>query len=279
MAIRIKQFSMSPQSSIHSFALPGCKVTPECFGRMTHFLRGLAGGKVILCLEGGYNVTSTSYAMTLCTKALLGDPIQHYYNPNAVCNLSAIETINNVIKTHKKYWKNLKFQLALPLENVLQEPLPSRGLDDDDAQSDSPVSDETLESPLENAMMNLTLDKRGCCDGRHCESDDEDEDERAGDIAGPSEDIYRPGCSKAVAEGGCSKNVEGRQTLVSYLSDNMQALTEGEMFAVLPVPWCPHLDNLFAIPPSVKFEQGVKCAECDEKNENWVCLHCYIVSI
>lgn len=31
--------------------------------------------------------------------------------------------------------------------------------------------------------------------------------------------------------------------------------------------------------PDVKFEQGVKCCDCEETNEVWVCLHCYVVSI
>ena len=36
----------------------GCEVTPECFGHMTKLLSGLAGGKLVLALEGGYNVIS-----------------------------------------------------------------------------------------------------------------------------------------------------------------------------------------------------------------------------
>lgn len=55
--------------------LGGCKVTPEGYGMLTHWLSALAGGKIVVCLEGGYNVNSISYAMTMCTKTLLGDPV------------------------------------------------------------------------------------------------------------------------------------------------------------------------------------------------------------
>ncbi|CAK1602419.1 unnamed protein product [Parnassius mnemosyne] len=278
--------------------LGGCKVSPECYGRMTHLLRGLAGGRIILCLEGGYNTTSISYAMTMCTKALLGDPIQYHYDPKAVCHWSAIESINNVIKTHKKYWKSLKFQLALPIENVLGEPLPSRGLVADeshhtdlqkvsklsasrplnDLSNDSSKSFNQLDSSLENDMLNLSIGKTKCSDGVHCGTDDENEDlsKLPNKIRVTEEG---PGSSKnEVDKGGSSKEVEGKKTLVDYLSENMQALIEGEMFAVVPLQWCPHLDSLFAIPPSVKFEQGVKCVDCDETKENWVCLHCYVTA-
>ncbi|KPJ10234.1 Histone deacetylase 6 [Papilio machaon] len=258
--------------------LGGCKVLPECYGRMTQMLKGLAGGKIILCLEGGYNIVSTSYAMTMCTKALLGDPIEFNYNPEEEIHWSAVETINNVIKTQKKYWKSLKFQLALPIKNVLDKPSPSRGL-----IVSTPVPQKSLSSnvtskssnglqSLESDMMNLTINK--CADGIHCGTDDEDDngtDTNAGCSKSSGE-----GSSKTVSDKG-NKESE-KQTLVDYLSENMQALVDGEMFAVVPVPWCPHLDTLFAIPESVKFEQGVKCVDCEEKNENWVCLHCYITA-
>lgn len=228
---------------------------------MTHFLHGLAGGRTILVLEGGYNVTSTSYAMTMCTKALLGDPITHHYDPKPTCHWSAVETINNVIRIQKKYWKSLKFQLALPIEDVLEKPAPSRGLiinenrvDDGKSQKDSSIS-------LEDSMGNLSIGSK-CSDGIHCGTDGEDS----------------PSASQENKE---NKNEQGEETktLVDFLSENMQAIVDEEMFAVVPLQWCPHLESLYAIPADVKFEQGVKCVDCDHVDENWVCLHCYVVSI
>lgn len=378
------------------FVVSGCKVSPECYGRMTHFLRGLAGGRVILCLEGGYNITSISYSMTMCTKALLGDPILNHYEPEATCHWSAVESISNVIKTHRKYWKNLKFQLALPIEPVLDEPLPSIGLiitEDQNSTVDSDrlsqVSSSTLDdSPKSNAsrstsdlnyslngnMAALSISPK-CGDGLHCGTDDEENERDNGlkreakkqrtdiecfkvnrTIIGkdssqgasssnqnastlnqgasssiqarlpktPSNVTYRgpienashssaaqgshsnPSGSSAsqgalstvqrssntnrevsstdqgpssTNQGGSSTIPEDKQTLVGYLAENMQAIVDGEMFAVIPQPWCPHLESLFAIPSDVKFAQGIKCIDCEETGENWVCLHCFIVSI
>ncbi|KAL0850817.1 hypothetical protein ABMA28_006740 [Loxostege sticticalis] len=288
--------------------LGGCKVSPECYGRMTHLLRSLAGGRVILCLEGGYNVTSISYAMTLCTKALLGDPLHHHYDPKPTTHWSAVESINNVIGTHKKYWKNLKFQLALPIENVIGEPLPSRGLTFTDDQNDTQEKlaelsltsslDESkksqLDGSLESNMANLSIDKPKCEDGIHCGTDDEDTPEGsknksdAGDketeqtckkqkIDVSEKEVEQGGSSKT-ENAGSSKKDEQKTTLVDYLAENMQAIVDGEMFAVIPLPWCPHLESLYAMPSDVKFEQGVKCVDCDETVENWVCLHCYITA-
>lgn len=95
--------------------LGGCKVTPEAYGHFTHWLSALANGKVIVCLEGGYNVNSISYAMTMCSKALLGDPLPPINISNRnVLNSSCIETMQNVLSVQEKYWKSLKFNKKLP---------------------------------------------------------------------------------------------------------------------------------------------------------------------
>lgn len=224
-------------------------------------LRCLAGGRVVLCLEGGYNITSISYAMTMCTKALLGDPIYHHYDPKQSVHWSAVETINNVIRTHKKYWKSLKFQIALPIEDVLDEPLPSRGLDRKNGGDGIQILNTKVHADvsldlLQNSMVEMKLEEK-CADGMHCGTDDEEENE------GKTQEAQE---SKPA-------------TLVDFLSENMAAIANGEMFAVVPLQWCPHLDSLYAIPSNVRFEQGVKCVDCDHTEENWVCLHCYIVSI
>lgn len=96
--------------------LGGCKVTPEAYGYFTQWLSSLANGRLIVCLEGGYNVNSISYAMTLCTKALLGDPLPmlqlsgRYCGPQVAC----VETIRNVLTVQEKYWKSLRFNKKLP---------------------------------------------------------------------------------------------------------------------------------------------------------------------
>lgn len=55
--------------------LGGCQVTPGGFYEMTRRLQALpsAKGRVIIALEGGYNLKSTARSMSACTSALLGD--------------------------------------------------------------------------------------------------------------------------------------------------------------------------------------------------------------
>lgn len=57
--------------------------------------------------------------MTMCTKALLGDPLP-MMEPGQVPCTSAINSINNVLKTHKKFWPNLQYGMSLPKEKLFK---------------------------------------------------------------------------------------------------------------------------------------------------------------
>lgn len=94
-------------------------LTPEVYGYFTHWLSSLANGRIILCLEGGYNVNSISHAMTMCTKALLGDPLPLLHTTKKAPNPNCIETVQNVLTTHQTNWKSLKFNRKLPAFDAL----------------------------------------------------------------------------------------------------------------------------------------------------------------
>ena len=86
---------------------------------MTHLLTSLAGGKVAILLEGGYNLCSISHSMVMCCKALLGDPL-----PTPMIdaiNPAAVETIKRVIRAQQPYWR-FPFLVDLPDQNVLCPP-------------------------------------------------------------------------------------------------------------------------------------------------------------
>ena len=82
-------------------------VSPEMYAHMTHHLSALANGKIIVILEGGYNLNAISLSMTLCTKTLLGDPLPPLapYKPPIA---SAVETIQKVICEQSRYWSKIK---------------------------------------------------------------------------------------------------------------------------------------------------------------------------
>ncbi|KAL8808860.1 MAG: hypothetical protein Q9200_003942 [Gallowayella weberi] len=54
--------------------LGGCFVTPTCYAHMAHMLMPLAKGKLVVCLEGGYNLASISKSALAVTRTLLGEP-------------------------------------------------------------------------------------------------------------------------------------------------------------------------------------------------------------
>ncbi|XP_075812764.1 protein deacetylase HDAC6 isoform X2 [Microtus pennsylvanicus] len=87
--------------------LGGCQVTPEGYAHLTHLLMGLANGRIILILEGGYNLASISESMAACTHSLLGDP------PPALTSLrppqpGALASITETIQVHRRYWRSLR---------------------------------------------------------------------------------------------------------------------------------------------------------------------------
>ncbi|NXB38186.1 HDAC7 deacetylase, partial [Eulacestoma nigropectus] len=90
----------------HPAPLGGYKVSAKCFGYMTKQLMSLAGGAVVLALEGGHDLTAICDASEACVSALLGhepeqlpeESVRQKPNANAVRSLEA------VIQVQSKYW-------------------------------------------------------------------------------------------------------------------------------------------------------------------------------
>lgn len=57
----------------HPPPLGGYSVSPACFGHLTRELMQLADGKIVLALEGGYDLPAICDSAQECVKALLGD--------------------------------------------------------------------------------------------------------------------------------------------------------------------------------------------------------------
>lgn len=83
----------------HPAPLGGYKVSPACFGRMTQQLLNLADGKVVLALEGGYDLTAICDSAQECVRALLGDepsPLRDEELTRIPCQ-NAIDTLQKTI--------------------------------------------------------------------------------------------------------------------------------------------------------------------------------------
>ncbi|EOA88363.1 uncharacterized protein SETTUDRAFT_160266 [Exserohilum turcica Et28A] len=87
--------------------LGGCFVTPACYGHMTHMLMRLAKGKLVICLEGGYNLRSIARSALAVTKVLMLEPPDRLRDDLPAPKDSAVYTVENVKRQHSKYWKSL----------------------------------------------------------------------------------------------------------------------------------------------------------------------------
>uniref|UniRef100_H3BWC9 Histone deacetylase n=1 Tax=Tetraodon nigroviridis TaxID=99883 RepID=H3BWC9_TETNG len=89
--------------------LGGYKVSAKCFSFLTRQLMSLAGGRVVLVLEGGHDLTAICDASEACVSALLGmqDPLTEevlLQKPNA----NAVRSLQTVIKIQSQYWQSVK---------------------------------------------------------------------------------------------------------------------------------------------------------------------------
>ncbi|CAN0001465.1 unnamed protein product [Lampetra planeri] len=89
-----------------------CMVTPDCYAHMTHMLLGLANGRVLLFLEGGYNLTTIAECMAMCTRTLLGDPTLAL-GPLEPPQAGAERVLTSVLHTHSPLWHNLRIPVPL----------------------------------------------------------------------------------------------------------------------------------------------------------------------
>ncbi|XP_008051088.1 histone deacetylase 4 isoform X2 [Carlito syrichta] len=94
----------------HPTPLGGYNLSAKCFGYLTKQLMGLAGGRIVLALEGGHDLTAICDASEACVSALLGnelDPLPEkilQQRPNA----NAVRSMEKVVEIHSKYWRCLQ---------------------------------------------------------------------------------------------------------------------------------------------------------------------------
>ncbi|KAG5405921.1 hypothetical protein IGI04_012040, partial [Brassica rapa subsp. trilocularis] len=83
-------------------------VTPAGYSRMTQMLGDLCGGKMLVILEGGYNLRSISSSATAVIKVLLGENAENDLPiattpPSRAC----LRTVLEVMKIQMKFWPSL----------------------------------------------------------------------------------------------------------------------------------------------------------------------------
>ncbi|KAJ6654803.1 hypothetical protein lerEdw1_006492 [Lerista edwardsae] len=135
----------------HQSPLGGYSVTAKCFGHLTKQLMTLAGGRVVLALEGGHDLTAICDASEACVSALLGleleQPDQALLQQKPSAN--AVATLEKVIEIQSKHWSSVKRSAAIVGCSLLE------------AQKGEAEEAETV-----SAMASLTVDtEQGEVDG------------------------------------------------------------------------------------------------------------------
>ncbi|XP_075862231.1 histone deacetylase 4 isoform X5 [Microcebus murinus] len=94
----------------HPTPLGGYNLSAKCFGYLTKQLMALAGGRVVLALEGGHDLTAICDASEACVSALLGNELDPL--PDKVLqqrpNANAVRSMEKVVEIHSKYWRCLQ---------------------------------------------------------------------------------------------------------------------------------------------------------------------------
>ncbi|XP_013408875.1 LOW QUALITY PROTEIN: histone deacetylase 6-like [Lingula anatina] len=229
-----------------------CDITPAGYGHMTQMLMSLANGRVILALEGGYNLHSISESMAMCTKVLLGGTCPPL--GSLVPKTMAVESICNVLDTHKKYWKCLQFRVDLPAPVL---PVTAG------VQNNAVTSTSDMDS-LTTAIGALQVKYESVSSSS----------DGGSFLSSPT--VTSSDCTGDSPLGACggseAKNLTVRELLGGALADQ----DDLQMFAVVPLPWCEHL-KMVAPPPERGLDVFAACSMCESTKENWVCLTCYEV--
>ncbi|KAI3393914.1 hypothetical protein diail_3517 [Diaporthe ilicicola] len=86
--------------------LGGCFVTPQCYAHMTHMLMSLAGGKLAVCLEGGYNLRAISDSALAVARTLMGEPPPRINLP--MISKEAAKVLSYVQAYQAPYWECMR---------------------------------------------------------------------------------------------------------------------------------------------------------------------------
>lgn len=97
----------------HGDILGECHVSPEGYAHMTHQLLALAGGKLVVALEGGYTLEAIADSALAVSHVLLGDPLPAL-PPGLVCSTAGADTVARVVRTQAPYWRCMATSLTYP---------------------------------------------------------------------------------------------------------------------------------------------------------------------
>ncbi|WFC97672.1 histone deacetylase [Malassezia yamatoensis] len=86
--------------------LGGCHVSPPGYAHLTHQLAALANGRLVVALEGGYNLDAISESALGVTRVLLGDAPPALLSGIA-SSTAGVDTVKRAVRAQAPYWHSL----------------------------------------------------------------------------------------------------------------------------------------------------------------------------
>uniref|UniRef100_A0A3B4ZFW8 Protein deacetylase HDAC6 n=1 Tax=Stegastes partitus TaxID=144197 RepID=A0A3B4ZFW8_9TELE len=280
--------------------LGGYHVTPEGYAHLTHMLMSLAGGRVLLILEGGYNLSSISDSMTLCTSVLLGDPPPALARPLPPPHHSAVATINEVVRHHAPYWRTLRIHIPQSVRAALPSPKhrgrrSSKGSSrksepsannrpppaDDKAscqRTGHPITGSVSSNQTHHSLERLTQ-------GLACLDISQTSANHSPSTSTPVGGARPKVCLSEEGEPGDLTPELSQAAELPQVSHQMNPallvtlsflISVSTLYVIDPLPWCPHLDAVKPL-PLLGINVLLPCEDCGSDAENWICLTCYQV--
>uniref|UniRef100_A0AAZ3NPH8 Protein deacetylase HDAC6 n=1 Tax=Oncorhynchus tshawytscha TaxID=74940 RepID=A0AAZ3NPH8_ONCTS len=266
--------------------LGGYQVTPPGYAHLTHLLMGLAAGRVLVILEGGYNLTAISESMSACTSILLGDPALPL-PPLPPPHPNAAVSINKVIRTHSVYWLSLRIQLPESLRLSLPNPKP-RGKRTSKGKKSPRQGNQGGTTPLPSGDRgDLDLDDltKGLVSLDLNQSTSANPSPASVPVGGARSKVRLSPMKSPVFKVE-TEAVPNRPEILQPTPDETEtpvrnrvkswSHTKLTMYVVDPLSWCPHLDSVRPVPVG-GIDVFRPCEDCGTDTENWICLCCYKV--
>uniref|UniRef100_A0A673JPH2 Protein deacetylase HDAC6 n=1 Tax=Sinocyclocheilus rhinocerous TaxID=307959 RepID=A0A673JPH2_9TELE len=290
--------------------LGGYQVTPEGYAHLTHQLMSLAAGRVLVILEGGYNLTSISESMSMCTSMLLGDSppsLDHLPPPKT----SATVTINNVLRAHVPFWSSLRIQSEFAYRKVLpnSEELNCTNRMIILMQHAFVCVFMSVPESLRLALPSPKSKGKRASAGKSKKSprqstqspgqtpqhlEESGLDELSKDLlslnlntstsSNPSPASVPIGGARRKVKPNPQRDSAGRESdsplklksEKARVGDGTHAEITDTMYVVDPLSWCPHLESVRPVPAG-GIDVFLPCEECGGDTENWICLFCHKV--
>ncbi|XP_047669669.1 histone deacetylase 4 isoform X3 [Tachysurus fulvidraco] len=106
----------------HPKSQSGPRVSAQCFGLLTQNLMDLCGGRVIVVLERGHDVTPVCEASTACVSALLENKVVALSEDVLMKKpcAAAVQSLYRVLEIHGQYWSSVRALIHTVGESWLQ---------------------------------------------------------------------------------------------------------------------------------------------------------------